>query len=716
MHISQPIIDELLEKVNIVDVVGERIALQKRGANHTGCCPFHNEKTPSFSVNEVKQYFYCFGCSASGNSIKFIMNYEHKTFVEAVVFLANQYGVHLPQESSEQQKNTKEKYKKLQKLYQLLEVTVAFYEQNLLRARPDSEIIKYLNKREIHRPVQQQYRLGYSPDVNDWQLLVKYLKRRFTENEILEAGLATKGKNGKIYDRFRARLIFPICNSKGKFIGLGGRILRNKSSKEAKYLNSPETPLFKKKEELYGLYQVHNMSRAPQYIIIVEGYLDVIALTQAGFQCGVASLGTAIHEQQLRLLFRYTKTVICCFDSDAAGKKAALKTLELFLPIWKDDLQLKFLNLPEGEDPDSFIRKNGNKAFEKRISVSISCSEFLFTALKEKYDYRSLEGKAAFIRSSVDWIKKIKDSLLQRMFYERLASESQIPLDTLLTGNYIGKSIEASSNAASSSVGRFEQPIQKKNIESKQGQAGDNGREALFPIEETMEPFFDQMYDDYDQLPKGSTSYLPLDQEPGTYNLPIDSQRERGDGLSSNYAEGTGSKTQYTYNKKQKKPFSEKREAAGKSDKIKAKSNKLYRHGIAILLHYPKFALDVEPLNESMLSLERGEGSELEVRVGEEIPLLWQLVEDIQACPKINPPMLLSYYSGDVCYDLLVQLSKSTFLLEEEGLRGEFLDVYKSSFALVKRHMESLEFEKVRVEDSEEALVTYLANIEEKPQ
>ncbi|WP_218814492.1 DNA primase [Rickettsiella endosymbiont of Dermanyssus gallinae] len=417
--IPQDFINDLLARCDIVQLIDERVPLRKKGKSYTACCPFHTEKTPSFTVAAEKQFYYCFGCSAGGNALSFLMDYERLSFPEAVELLAEQFGLQVPHSES---------YQSAQKgiattLYPLLEKVAAFYAEQL-RATPAA--IEYLKQRGLSGQLAKKFSLGYAPAA--WDHLLKAFK---DTDALLAAGLLIKKSEGKgFYDRFRDRIIFPIRDKRGRVIGFGGRILTQGQS-EAKYLNSPETILFHKGKELYGLHEVCHESRQSEYIIVVEGYMDVLALFQAQIPCAVATLGTATSSDQILRLFSIKQEIIFCFDGDEAGRKAAWRVLEIGLALLQDGYSMRFLLLPDGEDPDSFVRKQGREAFMALVRQAHYLGDFLFEHLLTQLDISQLEGKARLAKLAIPLIEKIPLGIMQHKLFEQLAALINMDVRTL---------------------------------------------------------------------------------------------------------------------------------------------------------------------------------------------------------------------------------------------------------------------------------------------
>lgn len=430
-HIPRHFIDDLLARLDIIDVIDARVKLKKQGKNYGACCPFHNEKTPSFSVSQEKQFYHCFGCGVHGNAIDFLMEYDRLEFVEAIEELAGQLGLDVPREqrnpnqpSTQSQPRANSEQKR--NLYDLMNGISQFYRKQL-KLSGNRPAIDYLKSRGLSGEIVQKFGIGYVAD--EWDLVRKnFGQAQDTQDMLMSGGMLIENDNGHRYDRFRGRIMFPIRDRRGRVIGFGGRTLGDGTPK---YLNSPETPIFHKGKELYGLYEVLQAYREPKQILVVEGYMDVVALAQYDVDYSVASLGTSTTGDHLQLLFRQTPTVVCCYDGDRAGKEAAWRALENALSYLKSGNTLKFLFLPDGEDPDSYIRQNGREAFERQIKNAIPLSSYLFDNLIELHqiDLGSQEGKSALRAQASQLINKIPDpyfqETLEKLLDERTGFDNQ---------------------------------------------------------------------------------------------------------------------------------------------------------------------------------------------------------------------------------------------------------------------------------------------------
>lgn len=418
MSIPNAFIQDLVSRVDIVDLIqGAGIPLKKTGVNYSACCPFHNEKTPSFTVSPSKQFYHCFGCGANGNAIGFLMQYEHLEFLDAIETLAKRTGMTIPQPTSSHAKTESQ-----QPLYDILEKAANFYYEEMCNS---AVAIDYLKKRGLTGQITKTYNLGYAP--NTWDFLLNHLK----DPELLvETGLAIQ-KEQRTYDRFRHRIMFPIRDARGRVIGFGGRVLTPEDT--PKYLNSPETPVFHKGQEVYGLYELLQNRQKIDDIVIVEGYMDVIALAQHGITNAVATLGTAISQQAIERLFRRINTLVFCFDGDQAGQKAAWRALELCLPLMQDGREARFIFLPQADDPDSLVRKLGPAGFAQKLKTALPLSECLFKKLLDEYPADSMDSRAKLAHAAQPLIAKVPEGVFKNLLVDRLnklIGQAVIPIAT----------------------------------------------------------------------------------------------------------------------------------------------------------------------------------------------------------------------------------------------------------------------------------------------
>ncbi|WP_019409838.1 DNA primase [Pseudomonas psychrophila] len=425
--IPQSFIDDLLNRTDIVDVVSSRVQMKKAGKNYTACCPFHKEKTPSFSVSPDKQFYYCFGCGAGGNALGFIMDHDNLDFPQAVEELAKAAGMEIPREESGRQHKPRQPTDS--PLYPLLTAAADFYRQALKSHPSRKAAVEYLKGRGLTGEIARDFGLGFAPP--GWDNLYKHLSSdTLQQKAMIDAGLLVENaETGKRYDRFRDRVMFPIRDSRGRIIAFGGRVL---GDDKPKYLNSPETPVFHKGQELYGLFEARKFNRSLDEIIVVEGYMDVIALAQQGLRNAVATLGTATSEEHMKRLFRVVPSVLFCFDGDQAGRNAAWRALEATLPCLQDGRRARFLFLPEGEDPDTLVRSEGTDAFKARINQHAQpLADYFFQQLIEEADPRSLEGKAHMATLAAPLIDKVPGANLRILMRQRLTEITGLSSETV---------------------------------------------------------------------------------------------------------------------------------------------------------------------------------------------------------------------------------------------------------------------------------------------
>ncbi|MDE4030186.1 DNA primase [Glaesserella parasuis] len=429
--IPRSFIDDLVARTDIVELINSRVKLKKAGRDYQACCPFHHEKSPSFTVSQSKQFYHCFGCGVHGNVISFLMEYDKLEFPEAIEELAALHGLEVPRENViNRDGKPQASYKTRRNLYELLDLVAKFYQQQLTQDRASQA---YLQQRGLSQEIIERFEIGFSPNAMDAVL------RRFGNNpeevqKLLDTGMLSKNDRGNVYDRFRNRVMFPIRDKRGRVIAFGGRVL---GDEKPKYLNSPESATYHKGNELYGLYQALQHNENPEFLFVVEGYMDVVALAQFGVNNAVASLGTATTGEQIQLMFRSTEQVICCYDGDRAGRDAAWRALENALPYLHDGRQIKFIFLPDGEDPDTFIRVQGKEGFERYLEQALTLSEFLFDSLLTQVDLSTKEGKSKLASLALPLIKRIPGEMLRlylrNILGQKLGILDPIQLESMLS-------------------------------------------------------------------------------------------------------------------------------------------------------------------------------------------------------------------------------------------------------------------------------------------
>ena len=416
-RIPRTFIDDLLNRVDIVEIIDARVPLKKKGREYWACCPFHNEKSPSFSVSQNKQFYHCFGCQQHGNAISFLMEYDHMDFVEAIETLAQHLGIEVPYEQGHAPDPRKKA--EAQSLFDSLQQCSDFYRQQL---KQQQEAIDYLQQRGISGETAARYGIGFAPP--GWNNL------KGDEKNLLESGMLIRNEQGRVYDRFRHRLMFPIRDRRGHTIAFGGRVINPEDN--PKYLNSPESPVFHKGEEIYGLYELKQANSTLDRVFITEGYMDVVSLAEHGVTTAVATLGTAINAAQIEKLFRVAPNLVFCFDADLAGRKAAWRALENSLESLKEGRVARFLFLPEGHDPDTFIKENGLEAFTRQSSQATTLTEFLFSELLSRGEVTSPEGRARFVDSLRPYYGRIPLQSLKDEILRQVEKRLNIELDSRL--------------------------------------------------------------------------------------------------------------------------------------------------------------------------------------------------------------------------------------------------------------------------------------------
>jgi DNA primase len=421
-RIPQSFIDELLNRVDIVDLIDARLQLKKTGREYQACCPFHNEKTPSFTVSPGKQFYHCFGCGAHGSAISFLMEYDNLAFPEAIEELARSVGMEVPREASGQPQAEQQRTDH----YALLDRVDHFY-RNQLRQHPQAgKAVAYLKDRGLSGEIAQTFGLGYAPP--GWDSLLKQFGDPESQRLATELGLLIEKDDGGHYDRFRDRVMFPIRDRRGRCIGFGGRVL---GDEKPKYMNSPESPVFHKGQELYGLFEARKANQKLERLLVVEGYMDVVALAQFGLTNAVATLGTATTPEHLERLYRTVSEVVFCFDGDAAGRRAAWRALENALPVLRDGREARYFFLPEGEDPDTLVRRIGAETFQQKTVESVPLSKFFYESLSRQVDTSSVDGRARLVELARPLLATLPDSVFRDLMLEQLSEYSGLKLPQL---------------------------------------------------------------------------------------------------------------------------------------------------------------------------------------------------------------------------------------------------------------------------------------------
>lgn len=443
-RIPQGFIDDILVRTDIVELVDARVPLKKAGRNYSACCPFHNEKTPSFMINPDKQFYHCFGCGVSGSALGFLMEYEHLSFPEAVEELARGLGLEVPHEGG----SSAPTHRSSDALYQVMQQAGQYYREQLRQHPCKQVVVDYLKGRGLSGEIAAEYGMGYAPP--GYENLLRVLendlaKRSELEQQLVKTGMLIRNDRGGSYDRFRDRVMFPIRDQRGRCIAFGGRVLegddaqgranaagaRTAGAASPKYLNSPETPLFHKGRELYGLYEMRRALRQIDRVLVVEGYMDVVALAQFDIRYAVATLGTATTADHLQRLFRLSHEIVFCFDGDRAGREAAWRALNNALPVMREGLQVRFMFLPDGEDPDSFVRQLGKNQFEQAVSEARSFSDYFFATLCESLNLQNIDGRAELVEHARPLLGQLLPGVYRQMMLKQLADLARMELAEL---------------------------------------------------------------------------------------------------------------------------------------------------------------------------------------------------------------------------------------------------------------------------------------------
>jgi len=607
-RIPQDFIDDLLNRTDIVDIVEERVQLKRAGRNYSGLCPFHKEKTPSFSVDPDKQFYYCFGCGAGGNALGFVMEYERIDFPQAVELIARRQGLEIPRQQSAQPQRERE----LKGIYQLLERADQFYRQQLRQHPERARAVDYLKQRGLSGQIAQQFGIGYAPP--GWDNLLRHMGDQAEQRKQLDAAgmVIVKPEEQRCYDRFRDRIMFPIIDMRGRVIAFGGRVL---GDDKPKYLNSPETEAFHKGRELYGLYQARKANRELKRLVIVEGYMDVVALAQHGISNAVATLGTATSEHHLNRIFKLVAEVVFCFDGDKAGRQAARRALDTVLAQMEDGRQARFLFLPEGEDPDSLVRREGAEGFNRRLGEAQPLSVFLFDNLSNDLELDSGEGRARLSALALPLIERIPGKTLQQLLRQRLGEI------TGLDASFFAQAEADQPRTAPSNIAPEPLP----------SDYGDYAGEPLYP----------DGYDDaYPQGPVQGHAYAP------TYEGHAEPHREAQRGR---YPRGDG-----------RRPEKRRTPHPGM-----LRPSSLAARAITSLLRHPPLAASVD--------FETTEA--LETLNDAELSLLAALIDQARRKPELPTVLLVARWRDSPHFELLRQLAEQELLITDATLRQqEFVD------------------------------------------
>ena len=418
--IPRDFIDDLLSRTDVVDIVDSRVKLKKAGKNYQACCPFHNEKSPSFTVSQEKQFYHCFGCGAHGNAISFMMEFDRLEFVEAIEELARFHGLEVPREKGSRPAMSEEKKQQQLDDYSLMDQVARFFQQQLRQNSNSEKAINYLKQRGLSGDIVKQWEIGYAPDSWD-ALLNTFGKSPDKVKQLIDLKLVNQNDQGRRYDFFRDRIMFPIRDKRGRVVGFGGRVLDDGGPK---YLNSPETRIFHKGSELFGFYHARQQNRQLDTVVIVEGYMDVVALSQFDINIATAALGTATTPEHIQMLVRATSHIVCCYDGDRAGREAAWRALENALPALKDGVRLSFLFLPDREDPDTMVRQVGKEAFMTKLDSAMPLSRFFFENLLKTHNVGTPEGKRALKNAALPLIEGVLGDDQKQMLLEELAKHT----------------------------------------------------------------------------------------------------------------------------------------------------------------------------------------------------------------------------------------------------------------------------------------------------
>ncbi len=627
-RIPQSFIDDLLNRTDIADVVEERVSLKRTGRNYSALCPFHKEKSPSFSVNPEKQFYYCFGCGAAGNAIGFVMEYDRIDFPQAVEQLSRRLGIEVPQEASI---HHHEKTERLKENYSILDKSADYYEQQLRNHADRAKAVEYLKQRGLSGQIAKRYQIGFAPA--GWDNLINYLNKAMpekpTEEQLDEAGMVIyRPEDKKCYDRFRDRIMFPIVDMRGRVIAFGGRVL---TDEKPKYLNSPETPTFHKNQELYGLYQARQANRKLDRVVIVEGYMDVVALAQFDINNAVATLGTATSEHHLTRLFKIVPEVIFCFDGDAAGRKAAHRALETALPVMEDGREARFLFLPEGEDPDSLVRQEGKDAFQQRLNQATPLSSFFFDAHSEGLNTETSEGASRLSKTVLPLLDSIPGNVFRELMRQKLAA---------ITGLSPEFMAQLAASSAEQTSKRANQPSNDASNQQLNSEPNASSNTAL-------------------DKQSANTNYPNNSHEAHETNNYYEAMPDYGD--MPDYSDGSHFTNEPNSHHASAPTTFAPKPAARHRFNISTLGQRIIR----TLLHFPQLTLKVDLETTDTL----GQLND------PELLLLKKLIERIRQQPDIATIHLLVEWQGEPEFDILKDLAEQEVLvIDTEALANELLD------------------------------------------
>jgi DNA primase len=638
-RIPQGFIDDLLERVDIVEIIDARTSLKKAGRNYKGLCPFHDEKTPSFNVNADKQFYHCFGCGAGGNAVSFMMDYERLDFPQAVDALAASVGLEVPREDNPGFNKTSNNANKA--LYDILERCAELFHSNLRGHPGGKQAIEYLKNRGLDGTVAKQFEIGYAPP--GWDNLIKALATTPLQlKQLFDSGMLIEKDKGGHYDRFRERIMFPIRDHRGRVVGFGGRVL---GDDKPKYLNSPETPVFSKSKELYGLYEARKSKGSIDRIVVVEGYMDVVALAQAGIHYATATLGTATSSDHLERIFRICAEVVFCFDGDKAGRAAANRALENVLPLIRDGLQARFLFLPDGEDPDTLVRSIGADRFEHQISQGLPLSQYLFDHVSEGLDIQSMDGRARLSTLAIPLIDQIPDGVFKSLMHKELATRTGLEADTLEQLRQQGREQQRAKQQLK------QQQDQAANQRYQQNKPPGQQHKQTAPQHKQANPPVDDGYEGYFDNEQGGHHEAP----------PVDIDHYGGHGQQSSRPQRA-------------------KQRPNKAAAIHPRQRSNIQTAITLLLYFPG---SIKQLDNTEVIDELQDQDAL---------LLKEMIAFLKNKPSTPTYTLIGHWIGTPYYERLQELLNDDMLLScEDGAQQQLIDIFQ--FLAKQRQQQQLEQE-----------------------